>query len=141
MREDKHRYDDMLDLPHHVSAVHPPMSMDRRAAQFSPFAALTGYDAVVAEAARLTDRKLELDEEEKGRIDRRLRDLKEREKLRPSVRVSYFLPDERKEGGAVRTVTGAVKKVDEYAGVLLLADGTAIPFEDIYAVEEERFPG
>lgn len=140
MSGNEHRYDDIIDLPHHVSSRHPPLSPMSRAAQFSPFAALTGYEDAVMETARLTDTKLELDEEEKGRIDGRLRILREHIREAPAVRVDYFLPDERKSGGAVHTAGGTVKKVDEYAGILLLADGTVIPFEDIYAIESELFP-
>lgn len=133
-----HRYDDMIDLPHHVSSVHPPMPMASRAAQFSPFAALTGYEAVIAEAARLTEVRAEPDEEQKQLLDRQLRLLREHMADAPVVRVRYFLPDERKAGGAFRTLEGVPERIDGLAGLLLLG-GEAIPFEDICAIRSELF--
>ena len=130
-----HRYDDIIDLPHHVSERHPRMPMLDRAAQFSPFAALTGYDAAIIETARLTDQKRELTEEQKQVISKGLRELQERIKNDPAVTVTFFQPDGRKSGGAYRTVTGEAKKVDAYLGVLLLTDGTAIPFDSILSLE------
>ena len=133
--EISHRYDDIIDLPHHVSEKHPQMPMADRAAQFSPFAALTGYDAAIVETARLTDQKRELTEEQKQEISKGLRALQERIRTDPVVTVTFFQPDERKAGGAYRTVTGRAKKVDEYLGMLLLTDGTAIPFDSILSME------
>ena len=130
-----HRYDDIIDLPHHVSERHPRMPMLDRAAQFSPFAALTGYDAAIIETARLTDQKRELTEEQKQVISKGLRELRERIKHDPAVTVTFFQRDGRKSGGAYRTVTGEAKKVDAYLGVLLLTDGTAIPFDSILSLE------
>ena len=130
-----HKYDDIIDLPHHVSERHPRMPMLDRAAQFSPFAALTGYDAAIIETARLTDQKRELTEEQKQEISKGLRELRERIKNDPAVTVTFFQPDDRKSGGAYRTVTGEAKKVDAYLGVLLLTDGTAIPFDSILSLE------
>ena len=133
--EISHRYDDIIDLPHHVSEKHPQMPMADRAAQFSPFAALTGYDAAIVETARLTDQKRELTEEQKQEISKGLRALQECIKSDPVVTVTFFQPDERKAGGTYRTVTGRAKKVDEYLGMLLLTDGTAIPFDSILSME------
>lgn len=133
-----HRYDDIIDRARPVSRNHPPMSMESRAAQFSPFAALTGYEAVIAETARRTEDKCELDEEQKLRIGRRLALLGEHIREAPDARVRYFVPDDRKAGGAERLAEGPVKKVDAYAGVLFIADA-AIPFEDIYTIESELF--
>ena len=133
--EISHRYDDIIDLPHHVSEMHPQMPMLDRAAQFSPFAALTGYDAAIVETARLTDQKRELTEEQKQVISKCLHDLQKRIKIDPVVTVTFFQPDDRKSGGAYRTVTGNAKKVDEYLGMLLLTDGTAIPFDSILSME------
>ena len=135
--EISHRYDDIIDLPHHVSKSHPQMPLRDRAAQFSPFAALTGYDAAIAETARLTEEKRELSEEQKQIISKQLHDLQRRIKANPGqvVTVVFFQPDERKAGGAYKTVTGIVKKVDEYAGVLTLKDGTVIPFGNIFSME------
>ncbi len=133
--EISHEYDDIIDLPHPVSERHPPMPLIDRAAQFSPFAALTGYDAAIAETARLTDSRRELTEERKQEIDRQLGALRDRLKTDPVVTVVYFEADRRKTGGAYRTVTGTARKIDPLAGVLELTDGTAIPFDDILSLE------
>ena len=130
-----HQYDDLIDLPHHVSERHPQMPMIDRAAQFSPFAALTGYDEAIVETARLTDQKRELSEDQKQEISRELNALQARIKTDPAVTVVYFEADGRKDGGAYRTITGAVKKIDEYLGVLELTEGTTIPFDDILSLE------
>ena len=135
MRPDPHRYDDLLTLPHHVSTRHPPMPMEDRAAQFSPFAALTGYGAAIAETARLTEERRELTEEEKLRISEKLTALQEREKTAPSATVVYFEPDGRKQGGAYRTLTAAVAKVDPLRYILEMKSGERIPFEEILSIE------
>ena len=137
-------YEDILHLPHPVSGTQPQMSMHDRAAQFSPFAALSGYEEAVAEEARLTDEKILLDEYEKQRIDEKLQkirdDLQERGKEeKPRISVTYFLPDQRKAGGAYVTVTGQVKKMDTYKQQLLLTDGSAIPFQEIVELEGDLF--
>lgn len=130
-------YDDILHHPHHVSDRHPQMSMIDRAAQFSPFAALTGYDAVVKESARLTDRKIELSEDEKAVLDERLRLLTDAFPQQPEAAFTYFQPDARKEGGAYVTVTGRLKRVDELRRVILLVDGAEIPIDDIMDIQSE----
>ena len=136
---DPHRYDDMLYLPHHVSEVHPPMSRINRAAQFSPFQALTGYDGVIRETARLTDRKIQLSESEIAALDERLRLLQEAMEENPEVEITYFLPDRRKIGGRYVTVSGTVKRLDQVEGVIALRDGTLIPIGDVYAIEGGLF--
>lgn len=108
------QYEDIINLPHHVSERHARMSMLDRVAQFSPFAALTGYDAAIEETARLTDAKIELDESEKDLLNKRLR---EALASGTHVRISYFLPDERKVGGAYVCITGKVKKLDTLGDV------------------------
>ncbi len=130
-----HQYDDIIDLPHHVSERHAQMPMLDRAAQFSPFAALTGYDAAITETARLTDRKRELSDEQRQEIDRQLNALQARMKEDPTVTLVFFEKDGRKAGGAYRTITGSVKKIDAYRGVLELTDGTSILFEDLCRLE------
>lgn len=136
-----HQYDDIIDLPHHVSPTRPRMSMIDRAAQFSPFAALTGYDAAIKETGRLTDRRIELSEDSRAALDRKQQLLVECLADHPEVSVTYFIPDERKSGGAYVTVTGIVKKVDDYQRLLLLTDGTKIPLDDILDLESELFHG
>lgn len=133
--EISHEYDDIINLPHHVSADRPHMPMIDRAAQFSPFAALTGYDAAIVETARLTDTKRELSEEQKEVISKQLHSLQSRLEADSGVTVTYFVPDSRKAGGAYRTITSPVKKVDEYVGVLEMSNGITIPFDDILSLE------
>ena len=128
-------YDDIINLPHHVSASRPQMSGIDRAAQFAPFAALTGFGAAITETGRLTEEKVELDEYEKEALNERLNLIGERISKHPAVSVTYFKPDERKAGGAYVSVTGAAKKLDDYELVLVMADGTKIPFDDIIDIE------
>lgn len=137
--EINHLYDDIIDLPHHVSATRPRMPMIDRAAQFSPFAALTGYDAAIKETGRLTDERIELSEESRAALDRKQQLLMNNLADRPVVSVTYFVPDERKSGGAYVTVSGRVKKVDDYQRLLLLTDGTKIPLDEILDMESELF--
>ena len=134
--EISHEYDDIIYLPHHVSADRPHMPLADRAAQFAPFAALTGYEAAIRETARLTDEKRELSEEQKAMISEGLRQLQARLKTAPGVTVAYFEPDSRKDGGAYRTLTGEARKVDDYLGVLEMSDGVRIPFDDILSLEQ-----
>lgn len=133
--KDIHAYDDIIGLPRPFSKKHPPMPPENRAAQFSPFAALTGYDDLIDETARLVDRKLELDEGEKEAIGRRLNEIESRVPEEPCVTLSYFVPDLFKAGGRYVLVSGPVKKIDSVEGVLLLKSGERIPFEDILTVE------
>ena len=133
------KYDDIIDLPHHVSETHPPMSRADRAAQFSPFAALTGYDAAVRETARVTERRIELDEGVKAELNARLNCILEHLSEHPQVSLTYFVPDENKSGGAYRTVTGTVRKLDSVAKTLTLADGTVVPMEEMVHVEGDLF--
>lgn len=132
-----HKYDDIIHLPHHVSETRANMPLIDRAAQFSPFAALTGYDAAVEETARLTDHELELDETQKERISAQLYLLQEQSDSDPKVSVTYFVPDEKKAGGAYRTASGKIKKIGGYEQTLLLRDGTTIPFARIYQIQSE----
>lgn len=133
------KYDDILRLPHHVSASRKPMAMTARAAQFAPFAALSGYDAEVQEAGRLTDRPIEPDEYEKEALNARLRLLARHLLEKWVVSLVFFQPDERKAGGAYVTRTGTVKKLYETERLLILTDGTVIPLDDLIALEGEEF--
>ena len=132
-------YYDIINLPHHVSASRPRMSALDRAAQFSPFAALTGYEDAVAEAARLTDTKIELDEYAKGAINERLNAIQDTLDEQPEVSITYYLPDKKKSGGVYVTVTGCVKKVDEYEHIVVMRDGTNVPIDDISEIDGEMF--
>ena len=132
-------YDDIIHLPHHVSKTRPQMSMQDRAAQFSPFAALTGYDAAILETGRLTEDKLELGEETQVILDRKQRYLAEIIDTKPEITVTYFVPDEKKSGGAYSTVTGFLKRIDEYERVLMLTDGRKIQLDAIFDIESDEF--
>ena len=129
------KYEDILHLPHPDSPKHPRMSLYDRAAQFSPFAALTGHSAAIAETGRLTDRRVELDEYEMARVDAELQRLQELLPGRPTVSITYFVLDERKNGGSYQTVTGEVKRIDTVAGVIQMVDWREIPIEDVFSVE------
>lgn len=130
------KYDDIIYLPHHRSKKHAPMPFIERAAQFSPFAALTGHDAAIKETARLTDQKIELDEYEIAALDEKLKMIKMRldSKMESEVTVTYFRADMRKEGGEYMTITGNVKKMDGYTKTIILEDGTRILIEDIIEI-------
>ena len=131
----QNNYDDIIDLPHHVSATRPQMSMMDRAAQFSPFAALTGYDAAIKETARLTDQKIDLDDYEKEEINDKIQLITEHLGEDFEVVITYFQPDSRKAGGAYVDAVGIVKKIDEYDRVIILQDGKKIPIDDILDID------
>ena len=135
----KDQYDDIINLPHHVSKTRPQMSMVDRAAQFSPFAALTGYDAAIKETGRLTDEKVNLSEEEKEALDRKQQILMEWLGDHPALTITFFVPDEKNSGGAYMTKSGNLKKIDEFERVMLLTDGTKIPLDDVAEIESELF--
>ncbi len=125
-------YDDIIELPHHVSEKHPQMSMDERAAQFSPFAALTGYGAVIHETERLTDRRMELSESVKEELERKLRELYEKNSAGV---ITFFRPDQKKEGGAYVSAEGKIRKIDDVERVIILEEGTEIPVDLIVDLE------
>lgn len=132
-------YDDIINLPHHTSTTHPHMSAYDRAAQFSPFAALTGYEDAVAETARLTDKKVELDEYSKAYLSERLNMIQDTLNEQPEVSITYFQPDKKKSGGAYVAVIGYVKKIDEYERTLVMRDAAKIPIDDIFEINGEIF--
>ena len=124
--DNKHCYDDIINLPHHVSATRPQMPMHDRAAQFSPFAALTGYDDAVEETARLTDEQHELSEDARNRLDEILHMIYDRIEEQPEIEVTYFVPDEMKSGGKYVTLTSRVRCIDEYERKLVFINGIQI---------------
>ena len=126
------RYDEIINLPHHVSKTRPQMAMSDRAAQFAPFAALTGYESAIKETGRLTDERIELDEEALTALDRKYQLLMDTLDDAPEVTIIYFQPDERKAGGQYVSATGTVKKVDTFGRRILLQDGTRIPLDSVY---------
>ena len=135
------KYDDIINLPYPTSAKHPRMPISDRAAIFSPFAALTGHGDAIRETARLTEQKMELDEDAKAELDRRQAVLLEHVKEQPEITVTWFCPDEKRSGGAYVVTTGRLKKVDETAGTLKLADGMTISLDEIVDLQCELFQG
>ena len=136
----KNDYSDIINLPHHVSTVHPQMSMHQRAAQFSPFAALVGFEDVVEETVRQTASELELDESEKVELDRRIAVVIAHLAEHPVVTVEYFVPDERKDGGEYVSKTGPVEKISP-AGRVLVVGGESIRMNRVVGIEGKLFEG
>ena len=132
-------YDDILHLPHPTSKRHPRMPIVDRAAQFSPFAALTGHGAAIEETARVTDRRIELDEDAKEQLDQTLQLLLERMDEQPEITVTWFSPDKKKAGGQYHTATGKLKRIDTQESRLILTDGNQIPLEDLLEIRSESF--
>ena len=132
-------YDDIINLSHHVSATRPHMTTLDRAAQFSPFAALTGYDSAIKETARLTDKRVELDEYTKDALNNRLQIIADRIKEHPKISITYFEPDTKKDGGAYVTAIGMVKKIDEYRRVVIMTDGKTVPIDEIINIDGQIF--
>ena len=130
------KYEDIINLPHHISKKHPQMTMESRAAQFAPFAALVGYEDAVEETARLTTKRIELNEEEKNILDMKLQMLKEQMHVQiyPEISVMYFVPDLKKEGGKYIKISGTIKKIDEYKQLLILDDKNQIPISEIISI-------
>ena len=133
------KYDKIMGLPHHVSKTRPQMPMSDRAAQFAPFAALTGYDAAIKETGRLTDERIELDVEALSALDMKYQLLMEALDEAPEVTITYFQPDERKAGGKYVSAVGAVKKIDDFERRITMRDGTRIPTDDVLSIDGELF--
>ena len=133
------KYDSIMELPHHVSKTRPQMPMSDRAAQFAPFAALTGYDSAIRETGRLTDEKIELDEEALTALDMRYQLLIDALDDQPEITITFFQADERKDGGSYLTATGTVKKTDTFERLITMQDGTKIPMDDVLTIEGELF--
>ncbi len=135
----KSKYDEIMGLPHHVSRTRPQMPMSDRAAQFAPFAALTGYDSAIKETGRLTDEKIELDEEALTTLDMKYQFLMDALDDEPEVTITYFQPDERKAGGKYVSATGTVKKVDDFERRITMRDGAKIPMDKVLSIDGELF--
>ena len=133
------KYSSIINLPHHTSATHPRMSMSDRAAQFSPFAALTGYDSAIKETGRHTDDRIELDEDTLTVLNLKLQMLMEHPNDEHEVSFTVFKPDTRKKGGEYLTVTGIVKKIDDFERLIILRDGTKIRMDNVLNVNGEIF--
>ena len=133
------QYEDIINLPHHVSPTRPQMPMSDRAAQFAPFAALTGYDAAIKETGRLTDDKIELDEEALTALDMKYQFLMDALDDAPEVTITYFQPDERKAGGKYVSAVGVVRKVDDFERRITMQDGAKIQMDDVLSIDGELF--
>ena len=133
------QYDDIINLPHHVSKRHPQMSLYARSAQFAPFAALTGYEDAIKETSRETSEKIDIDDELKSILDSKLQIIMEHIKNKPEISFTYFIPDSKKDGGSYITVIGIVRKIDLYNQIIYLANNTEIPINDIINISGEIF--
>ena len=128
-------YDDIINLPHHVSKVHPQMSMMNRAAQFAPFAALTGHSAAIEETARLTDEQQELAEEDSDALNQKMAYLREVINEHPTITITYFEPDKKKAGGKYKSIEGQLQNIDDYGQAIVLKSGVSIPFVSILDIQ------
>ena len=135
----KSKYDEIMGRPHHVSKTRPQMPMSDRAAQFAPFAALTGYDSAIKETGRLTDERVELDEEALTALDMKYQLLMDALNEAPKVTITYFQPDERKAGGKYVSAVGVVRKVDDFERRITMQDGAKIPMDDVLSIDGELF--
>lgn len=133
------KYDDIINLPRHVSKKRVPMPIQERAAQFSPFAALTGHDAAVKETARITEKRIELDQYIKEELNHKLQILIEKIEENPKIKVTYFEPDDKKNGGVYITIIGRIKKIDEYGKIIFMTDDIEVHIDEIVRIEGEIF--
>ena len=136
---EKFSYEDIVNLPPHISKRHPQPSMMDRAARFAPFAAITGYEEMVLEEARVTEERIDLDEGALALLNEKLNMIQEFLDEEPEVTITYFEPDKKKSGGAYVSITGVVKRIDEYEHLVILTDGKKIRIEDIYAIGSDLF--
>ncbi len=139
MKESIEKYLDIINMPHHVSRKHPQMSRYERAAQFAPFAALTGYEDIIKEEGRLTDNRIEINEEAKHILDMKMNVLMNSINNIPLVSITYFVPDERKSGGEYITIDENVKKIDILKQQIITEKGTMVPVEEIVDMQGEIF--
>lgn len=133
------RYNDIIHLPHHRSTKHPRMSMQDRAAQFAPFAALRGYGDAIHEASRYVESRIELSEDDKVQLDMKVQFLISHLKSQPKISVLYFVPDAKKQGGVYQTVEGNLRKIDEIQNTLSFTDKTIINLQDVFDITGEIF--
>lgn len=133
------KYDSIINLPHHISNKHPRMTLEERSAQFAPFAALTGYDGQIKEKARLTKKKIEIDEELKAILDSKIQIITENIINNPEVEITYFVPDSKKAGGEYVSVTNIVRKIDNYNRCIVMKNDIKIPIDEIIDINSEMF--
>ena len=133
--KDDHKYDDIINLPHHQSTERAHMSLHDRAAQFAPFAALSGHEEAIEETARLTDEKVTLDESAIEKINEKLYEISQNLSEKWNVTITYFRPDAQKKGGAYLTDVGSIKKIDEIEKIVIMDSGMKIKMEQIVGIE------
>lgn len=136
---EKFPYEDIVNLPPHISKKHPQPTMMDRAARFAPFAAITGYEEMVLEEARITEERIDLDEGALTLLNEKLNMIQEFIDEEPEIKITYFEPDKKKSGGAYVSITGTVKRIDEYEHLVIMTDGKKIRIEDIYGLESDLF--
>ena len=134
-----YKYNDIINLPHHVSKKHPQLSKASYAAQFSPFAALTGYEGIVSEAARFNNERVELGDKEKDILNAKLQIIGEHIKEHPELELTYFQKDKKKTGGAYLKKTAQIKRIDDLKRIMYFTDGTNLPMDDITDMQGEIF--
>ncbi|MCI8486277.1 MAG: hypothetical protein HFJ20_04145 [Clostridia bacterium] len=127
----QNKYNDIINLEHHISKIHKQMSLENRAVQFAPFSALTGYDEAIKETARITQDRIELDEELKHTLNKKIICINNQISSNPKVTITYFVPDSKKLGGKYQTITGNVRKIDKYNKIIMLINGLKIPIIEI----------
>ena len=132
-------YEDIVNLPRHISKVHPQATMADRAARFSPFAAISGYEDMVKEAARVTEERIDITDATKELLNEKLNMIIEFLDEEPEVTITYFEPDKKNDGGAYISITGTVKRIDEYERIVLMSDDKKIRIDEIYAIESDLF--
>ena len=132
-------YEDIVNLPRHISKIHSQATMADRAARFSPFAAISGYEDMVKEAARVTEERIDITDATKELLNEKLNMIIEFLDEEPEVTITYFEPDKKKDGGAYISITGTVKRIDEYERIVLMSDDKKIRIEEIYAIESDLF--
>lgn len=136
---DEHKYDDIINLEHHISKTHKQMSIEERSAQFAPFAALTGYEDEVKETERITERMIEITEDIRSILDEKIRLIQNKIAEQPNVTITYFVPDINKQGGKYQTINGIIKKIDNYEKKLILTSNTEIFIKDIIEISSNIF--
>ena len=136
---DEHKYDDIINLEHHVSKTHKQMSIEERSAQFAPFAALTGYEDEVKETERITERMIEITEEIRSILDEKIHLIQNKIAEQPEVTITYFIADSKKQGGKYQTINGKVKKIDDYKKRIILTNNTDILIKDIIEISSNIF--
>lgn len=132
-------YEDIVNLPRHISKVHPQATMADRAARFSPFAAISGYEDMVKEVARVTEERIDITDATKELLNEKMNMIIEFLDEQPEVTITYFEPDKKKDGGAYVSITGTVKRIDEYERIVLMSNDKKIRIDEIYAIESDLF--